>query len=683
MQRADVKDLVFAGNPQEIMNKVPAAERMSQVQLVEARTKADVQKIESQAKAEAQRMEAESRAAAQRLAAQGDVEVQRLNQQGRLSGDYRSTALQGEEEAPYHSLDGLALDGRPRQPRIGSASVQKPQTSFNMNSLKAGALAFSLFTLTVRTSPAQTNAVPRPYPFPPNFGARHPGALSVRAWDNKHFLSFHATTSFHLATNVIVLALDTGDEPPKQIAVMVKPLSSPPRSSTLPFQSPTNLAQMRAASEARMAAFKAQVAEERIDFKTATWRPFTKLLPVELGPAEGKRLVLVAARWGGPETEHSTGTHVWVDRTPPQITITNPPQLETSQPMIQLQGYSDEELRSIRYDVFNASNRVANAQGFVNHVQFDPVDMDKAISYFTCYDIQLALGSNTIVLRCADEAGNVATNRLTYVFSLEHDKTPPVISLDQPINGHSYMGTAFTARGRLDDPTARVTAAVSASGESHRVSGLVERNGYFWIEHIPLGPGANSLAITATDAAGNSSSTNLVILKGEGMVTMDPVPANQLWQPDVTVTGRVLPGNQRVFINGIEAQVKPDGTWLAYKVPVKSPNGGTAVFEMTALPLAGAVTNNPVAAARPHEAVSVSAGLGTNAVTLNVGSPACGSFNLHLSGTAGGSFILQASTNLLDWTPLLTNLNSAPVFDFTDTDVAGHKCRFFRVTPIP
>lgn len=51
---------------------------MSQVQLVEARTKADVQKIESQSKADAQRMEAESRASAQRLAAQGDAEVQRL-----------------------------------------------------------------------------------------------------------------------------------------------------------------------------------------------------------------------------------------------------------------------------------------------------------------------------------------------------------------------------------------------------------------------------------------------------------------------------------------------------------------------------------------------------------------------------------------------------------------------------
>ncbi len=84
IQRADVKDLAFPGNLQEIMNKVLAAERMSQVQLVEARTQADVQKIEAQAKAEAQRLEAESRANAQRLAALGDAEVQRLQTEAEI-----------------------------------------------------------------------------------------------------------------------------------------------------------------------------------------------------------------------------------------------------------------------------------------------------------------------------------------------------------------------------------------------------------------------------------------------------------------------------------------------------------------------------------------------------------------------------------------------------------------------
>jgi len=84
IQRADVKDLVFPGNLQEIMNKVLIAERMSQVQLVEARTKANVQNIEMQGRAETQRMEAEASANAERLAAQSQAEVLRLQTEAEI-----------------------------------------------------------------------------------------------------------------------------------------------------------------------------------------------------------------------------------------------------------------------------------------------------------------------------------------------------------------------------------------------------------------------------------------------------------------------------------------------------------------------------------------------------------------------------------------------------------------------
>jgi regulator of protease activity HflC (stomatin/prohibitin superfamily) len=77
--RADVKDLVFPGNLQEIMNRVLAAERMSQVQLVEARTKADIQRLEAQARAEVERAEAQARAEARRLAAEAESEAERIH----------------------------------------------------------------------------------------------------------------------------------------------------------------------------------------------------------------------------------------------------------------------------------------------------------------------------------------------------------------------------------------------------------------------------------------------------------------------------------------------------------------------------------------------------------------------------------------------------------------------------
>src|SRR5688500_12814359 len=76
--RADVKDLIFPGNLQEIMNKVLAAERMSQAALVESRTKAAQQQIDAQAKAETQRLESQAYATAQRASAEAASEVQRI-----------------------------------------------------------------------------------------------------------------------------------------------------------------------------------------------------------------------------------------------------------------------------------------------------------------------------------------------------------------------------------------------------------------------------------------------------------------------------------------------------------------------------------------------------------------------------------------------------------------------------
>jgi regulator of protease activity HflC (stomatin/prohibitin superfamily) len=82
--RADVKDLVFPGNLQEIMNRVLAAERMSQAQLVEARTKSEVQRIEAQVQAENQRTQAEAQAATARVVAQAAAESQRVKTEAEI-----------------------------------------------------------------------------------------------------------------------------------------------------------------------------------------------------------------------------------------------------------------------------------------------------------------------------------------------------------------------------------------------------------------------------------------------------------------------------------------------------------------------------------------------------------------------------------------------------------------------
>jgi len=93
IKRADVKDLIFPGNLQEIMNRVLTAERLSQAQLVEARTKAETHRIEAGARLESERLEAQLKAESQRLAAQNQAEMQRISTESEVESLRRRAEL--------------------------------------------------------------------------------------------------------------------------------------------------------------------------------------------------------------------------------------------------------------------------------------------------------------------------------------------------------------------------------------------------------------------------------------------------------------------------------------------------------------------------------------------------------------------------------------------------------------
>lgn len=95
--RADVKDLVFPGNLQEIMNRVLAAERLSEAQLVEARTKAERETIEARAKAENERIAAQARRETELVKAEGRAETQRLQ----AEADAETLRLHAEAAGAY------------------------------------------------------------------------------------------------------------------------------------------------------------------------------------------------------------------------------------------------------------------------------------------------------------------------------------------------------------------------------------------------------------------------------------------------------------------------------------------------------------------------------------------------------------------------------------------------------
>jgi hypothetical protein len=60
-----------------------------------------------------------------------------------------------------------------------------------------------------------------------------------------------------------------------------------------------------------------------------------------------------------------------------------------------------------------------------------------------------------------------------------------------------------------------------------------------------------------------------------------------------------------------------------------------------------------------------------------------GRFSMAVSGDAGPDYTVWMSTNLVEWSPLLTTNAPAMPFVFTDAEAATMPCRFYRATPGP
>jgi regulator of protease activity HflC (stomatin/prohibitin superfamily) len=102
--RADVKDIVFPGNLQDVMNRVLTAQRLAEAQLVEARTKAERETLEAQTRAETDRVAATARAETDRVAATSKAETDRIAAAARA--EVVALAAQAEAEAERIRAEG-------------------------------------------------------------------------------------------------------------------------------------------------------------------------------------------------------------------------------------------------------------------------------------------------------------------------------------------------------------------------------------------------------------------------------------------------------------------------------------------------------------------------------------------------------------------------------------------------
>ncbi|MEI7533958.1 MAG: alpha/beta hydrolase [Verrucomicrobiae bacterium] len=316
------------------------------------------------------------------------------------------------------------------------------------------------------------------------------------------------------------------------------------------------------------------------NLNNAAWNPYSSAtVTVNLGLVEGWHEVRIGLR--GYADAATNAVWQWkrlkLDYTPPQLVVTQPMSGTVSVPMIQVQGFASEPLASITYDISNAAGIFTNLTGYVTGQNYDTNLLAFTTNYFQCYDIPLTSGLNTITVHAVDLAGNTTTTNVSFTLDYFGDHTAPALSVVWPLAGASIVDTSFTLQALVDDATATISASiVNTYGSTNTVAGLVEREGKVWVQDLPLGAGANTLTITATDTAGNTSTTSLTVYQSSVQVTVQPL--TQLNQAFVTVRGTVNDPNVTLTVNGVAATISGDGTWEADNVQVK--RSGAAILNV-------------------------------------------------------------------------------------------------------
>ena len=238
--------------------------------------------------------------------------------------------------------------------------------------------------------------------------------------------------------------------------------------------------------------------------------------------------------------------------------------------------------------------------------------------------------------------------------------TPPVITL-QPSNQTAVVG-------------ATVNFSVAASGTA-----LL---GYQWSFNGTNLEGAVAETFSLTNVQPDQAGTYSVVVSNViGSVTSAPTTLTVLTAPAITLQ----PINQTALV----------GTTANFSVAASGTRPLSYRWQFNGTELEGALAKTlTLTNVQPERAgsysVVVSNGWGSATsvlatltvlhypVLLDARMVTNGAFGFTLSGDAGRSYVIEVSTNLLEWTPLSTLSNAVGQVDFTDLAPVGSESRFYR-----
>lgn len=236
-----------------------------------------------------------------------------------------------------------------------------------------------------------------------------------------------------------------------------------------------------------------------------------KRVGVPLG-SEGLNSIAVTATDAGSLTASATRVLIR-DTEAPIVALTTPAaptsgQLSTytNQPSLAINGTVRDRTR-VTANVNSQSLFVADVPGGFTGEALSTAALSGTVT--------LVEGPNVLTLTAIDQAGNGTS----VVRSVTLDTKAPVIALSDPAEGATTTNASVTVRGSASDATA-VTVAVN--GIPVTLSNTPTANS-FSID-VPLAVGANTITVSATDAATNAAATVRHVTRNDIIANLPPDP---------------------------------------------------------------------------------------------------------------------------------------------------------------
>lgn len=179
---------------------------------------------------------------------------------------------------------------------------------------------------------------------------------------------------------------------------------------------------------------------------------------------------------------------------------------------------------------------------------FDTNDFNQQVTHLQKNVSVAASNALQVELRSSPKSGLTITIEESDVNA---DTTPPVISIDTPINGVTVYTSPITVIGSIDDNTATVTV----NGKNATVS-----SNKFTATGITLSGGTNTINLTAKDPAGNTStaSINVIYIQDTtppAITITSPANGATVDTSSITVSGTIDDNTATVTVNGINVPI--------------------------------------------------------------------------------------------------------------------------------